>query len=62
MRYIWILCALVAFFGYMAAMTVDAYGATNPPTIEECRSDLECDIAARILCEAGLIEWCMKEA
>jgi len=46
----------------MAAMTVDAYGATNPPTIEECRSDLECDIAARILCEAGLIEWCMKEA
>jgi hypothetical protein len=30
-----------------------------PPTIEECRSDMQCDIAAAILCDGGLTKWCI---
>ena len=51
---------------YMAMLLCNlvsvAEAAVNPPTIEECRSDMECDIAARILCEAGHLEWCIEEA
>lgn len=46
----------------LASESLGSVKVLVPPTIEECRSDLECDIAARILCEAGLIEWCLMEA
>ena len=29
-----------------------------PPTIAECGSDLECELAADALCAAGFVVWC----
>lgn len=33
-----------------------------PPEILACMTDIECEDAARLLCEQGDFEWCLKEA
>ena len=62
MRFIVLGVLWSAVFLAAICITESTKGAVNPPTIEDCRSDMECDIAAKILCDDGHIEWCIKEA
>ena len=52
---------------FMAWKSANGAEVTKIEKIDEkiiltCGSDLDCGIKAELLCEAGFIQWCLKEA